>query len=103
LNATFTNPTATTCKLARAASDEIWTIKSGTPTVWTTQGCTTTATVPKQMKIAAGATKIVSMFWNGKLRTSACTETTYAQAGTYRLYGTLDGVKGKVSVFHITG
>lgn len=102
LTGVFTNPTSTTCRLARLASDEIWTIKSGTPTVWTTQGCPGPA-VPAHMKIAAGATKIVSMFWNGKVQNAACKEGATAQAGTYTLHATLDGVTAaKAAVFHIT-
>jgi hypothetical protein len=101
---TFTNPTSTACKLARSASQETWTIKSGSPTIWTTEGCdsSSASSVPKQLKVAAGATKVVSMFWNGHLRASDCKYSDVAKAGTYRLYATLDGVTGTPAIFHIT-
>jgi hypothetical protein len=99
----FTNPTSTTCKLSRTASGEIWTIKSGAPTVWTTQGCPRTA-VPAHMKIAAGGTKQLSLFWDGHVRGADCKDGAVAQAGTYRLYATLDGVTAaNPAIFHITG
>jgi hypothetical protein len=99
----FSNPTSTACKLARSAANEIWTIRSGKPTVWSTKGCPATSSVPKHMKITAGATKTVSIFWNGHVRTSSCQEGGVASAGTYTLHATLDGVVGKPAVFHITG
>jgi hypothetical protein len=100
---TFTNPSSTACKLARSASEETWTIKSGTPTVWTSKGCdSSTSNVAKQLKVGAGATKVVSIFWNGHLRASDCKDSGVAKAGTYRLYATLDGVTGKPAIFHIT-
>jgi hypothetical protein len=99
---TFSNPTTTTCRLARAVSAEIWTIKSGTPTVWTTQGCPGSA-VPAHAKILAGGTRLVSIFWDGHVRGSDCKDAAVAAAGTYRLYATLDGVQQtKPAVFHIT-
>jgi hypothetical protein len=98
----FTNPTSATCRLPRAVSAEIWTIKSGTPTIWTTQGCPGSA-VPAHAKIPAGGTKLVSIFWDGHVRGSDCKDGAVAQAGTYRLYATLDGVQQtKPAIFHIT-
>jgi hypothetical protein len=98
---TFSNP-GPTCRLARSASQEIWTVKSGTPTVWSTQGCPTTEHIPNGMKILQGATKVVQIVWNARLRTSSCTEGGYAQVGTYTLRATLDGVTAQnVAVFHI--
>jgi hypothetical protein len=103
LIAVFSNPTSSACRLTRVAADEIWTIKSGTPTVWTTKGCSSTSTPVKHTKILAGATKTISMFWNGHVRTSSCQPGGVAAAGTYTLHATLDGVVGKTAVFHITG
>lgn len=100
---TFSNPTGTTCKLSRAASDEVWTVTSGPATVWTTQGCPPAQSVPKQLKIQAGATKVVNLQWDGHVRGSSCQDGAVAQAGTYVLHATLDGVKGTKSPFHITG
>jgi hypothetical protein len=97
----FANTTSVGCKLTVAASNEDWTIKSGTAKVWTTQGCST-STVAKQITIRAGATKMVSVFWNGHLLDSGCASGAVATAGTYTLNATLDGVKGKIAVFHIT-
>jgi hypothetical protein len=107
LIATLGNPTGPTCKLARSAANEIWTVKSGPPTVWTTQGCpSTTTSIPKQMKIASGATKRLSMQWNGHLRSSSCQDLGVALAGTYTAMASIDGVAvpaKKAAIFHITG
>lgn len=101
LTATIANSGTTTCKLARLASNEIWTIKSGQPTVWTTQGCATDP-VPAQLKITAGATKQIRTTWNGHLRGADCQDGAVAQPGTYRLYATIDGVKAtNPAIFHI--
>jgi hypothetical protein len=100
---TLANPDGPTCKLARSADQEIWTVKSGTPTVWSTDGCSDDTQVPKSIKLAQGGTKQVSIFWNGKLRTSSCVEGDYAQRGTYVLDATLDGVTAThpLAVFRI--
>jgi hypothetical protein len=100
---TFKNADGPTCKLARSADDEDWTIQSGTPTVWTTHGCSSSDTsIPKSIKITAGGSKIVKTTWDGKLRTSDCTESDVAQPGTYTLHATLDGVAAaSPHVFHI--
>jgi hypothetical protein len=101
LTATLANPGTTTCRLARVVSNEVWTIKSGSPTVWTTQGCSADP-VPPQLKIAAGATKQIHTTWNGHLRGADCTDAAVAQPGTYRLYATIDGVKAaNPAIFHI--
>src|SRR4051794_204607 len=70
LTAVFANNGSTKCKLARSAANEIWTIKSGPATVWTTEGCPESK-VPKQMKITPGVDKTISIFWNGRLRNSS--------------------------------
>jgi hypothetical protein len=101
LIASFANQSSTTCKLARSAANEIWTIKSGSPTVWTTQGCPPESKVPKHLKLPAGATKTIDLFWNGHLRTSSCVEGAVAQPGTYTFDANLDGVEGNTVVFHI--
>jgi hypothetical protein len=100
---TFSNPDGPTCKLARSSDEETWTIKSGTPTVWAT-GCSGDPAVSKSLKIPQGGTRIVHIFWNGRIRTSDCTEGDYAQPGTYTLSATLDGVTSSrpAAVFHIS-
>ena len=100
---TLGNPDGPTCKLARSADEEIWTVKSGTPTVWSTDGCPTETQIPKSIKLPAGSTKQVTIFWNAKLRTSSCVEGDYAQPGTYTLDATIDGVPAShpLAVFHI--
>jgi hypothetical protein len=100
---TFANPNGPTCRLARSAADEDWTVRSGTPTVWTTKGCSNGTKVPASIKLPQGATKQVSIFWNGRLRTSSCVEGSYAQPGEYTLDATLDGVVAShpLAVFHI--
>lgn len=101
LTATLANPGTTTCKLSRSAAAEIWTVKSGTPTIWTTEGCSAGPVAP-HLKIAAGATKQLSIQWNGHLRGSDCNDGAVAQPGTYRLYATIDGVKAaNPAIFHI--
>lgn len=101
LTATFANTGTTACKLTRDVSNEQWTIKSGTPTVWTTKGCPADP-VPAQLKIAAGATKVVHTTWDGHLRGTDCKDASVAQPGTYRLYATIDGIKAaNPAIFHI--
>jgi hypothetical protein len=101
LTATLANPGTTACRLARDVSNEVWTIKSGTPTVWSTQGCSADPVSP-QLKIAAGATKQIHTMWNGHLRGADCKDAAVAQPGTYRLYATIDGVRAaNPSIFHI--
>jgi hypothetical protein len=97
----LSNPTTTACTLSRSPADEIWTVKSGTDTVWTTKGCAS-STPAKQTTLKAGATKTLSIFWDGHRMNSDCSEGDVALAGEYTLHATLDGVKGKVAVFQIT-
>lgn len=97
----FSNPTSTSCRLEMSPSQEIWTVKSGTDKIWTTQGCASSQ-IAKQVKLRAGATKMISTFWDGHRLDPGCAEGAVAQPGEYTLSGTLDGVKGSVAVFHIT-
>ena len=97
----LSNPTTTTCTLSRSPANEIWTVKSGTDTVWSTKGCASTTPV-KTTTLKAGATKTLSIFWDGHRINSDCSEGDVALAGEYTLHATLDGVKGKVAVFQIT-
>jgi len=98
----FANTSSTACTLAVAAATEIWTVKSGSATVWTTQGCTSSKP-GKTITIQPGATKTRSIFWPGHLLASGCGSGAVATAGTYTLSATLDGVKAKkAAVFHIT-
>jgi hypothetical protein len=97
----FANNSSTSCKLSVSPSQEIWTVKSGSAKVWTTQGCTSSA-VAKQLTIRAGATKMVSVFWNGHLLDSGCASGEVASPGTYTLNATLAGLHGATAVFHIT-
>jgi hypothetical protein len=99
----FSNPATTDCTLSVAPSQEIWTIKSGPPTVWTTQGCTA-STPAKTVTIKAGGTKHVSITWDGfRSAPSGCSKGPVATAGEYTLHATLDGVTAPTAaVFHIT-
>jgi hypothetical protein len=99
----FSNPGATACTLSVAPSQEIWTIKSGPPTVWTTKGCTS-STAAKQITIKAGGTKKVSIVWNGfRSADTGCGNGPVATAGEYTLHATLDGVTAPhAAIFHIT-
>lgn len=101
LTGVFTNSTSTACKLTVSPSQEFWTVTSGTDTIWTTRGCTQSQAA-RTIKIAAGATKMVSIFWNGHRLDSGCTEGVAAAPGTYHLSATLDGVTGTKATFHIT-
>ena len=101
LIAVLANTSSTSCRLARSAANEIWTIKSGSPTVWTTQGCPPQSKIPKHMRLTPGTPKTIDMFWNGHLRTSSCVEGAVAQAGTYTFNANIDGVAGNTVVFHI--
>jgi hypothetical protein len=92
LTATLANTGTTDCKLARNVSNEIWTIKSGSPVVWTTKGCSADP-VAASIKVAAGATKQIHTTWNGYIRGPDCKDTTVAAPGHYRLSATIDGVK----------
>jgi hypothetical protein len=100
---TFSNPSTAKCTLSVAPSQEIWIIKSGPPTVWTTQGCTASKPA-KTVTIKAGGTKEVSIFWDGfRSAASGCANGPVATAGEYTLHATLDGVTApKAAVFHIT-
>ncbi|HEX3822952.1 MAG TPA: hypothetical protein VHV79_00620 [Mycobacteriales bacterium] len=99
----FSNPATTACTLSVAPSQEIWTIKSGPPTVWTTHGCTSSK-APKQATIKAGGIKQVSIIWNGfRSAVSGCGNGPVATAGEYTLHATLDGVTAsKAAIFHVT-
>jgi hypothetical protein len=101
LIAAFANNGAAKCKLARSAANEVWTIKSGPATVWTTQGCPESK-VPKQIKLVPGVEKTISIFWNGRLRNSSCQEGAVASAGHYAFDANLDGVPGKEALFTIS-
>jgi hypothetical protein len=103
LTGVFSNPATTACTLSIAPSQEIWTIKSGTPTVWTTHGCTSSK-APKQVTIKAGGVKHVSITWDGfRSAISGCGNGPVATAGEYTLHATLDGVTApKAAIFHIT-
>jgi hypothetical protein len=97
----FSNPSATACLLASSPSTEIWTVKSGPALVWTNKGCTN-ADSTKQLRIEAGGRRQVSIVWDGDRNDSSCTVGAAAQAGTYTLHATLDGVSGPEAVFHFT-
>jgi hypothetical protein len=97
----FSNPGTTACTLEEDPANQVWTVKSGPDLVWTTKGCTQSGTA-KQVTIKAGGTKMVSTFWNGHRLAPNCAIGAVATAGEYTLHGTLDGVKGKIAVFHIT-
>jgi hypothetical protein len=97
----FRNSAATACTLSRDPAGEVWTITSGTDTIWSTKGCASNSTA-KQVTIKAGATKLVSIFWDGDRRDSACAVGAVAQPGEYVLSATLDGVKGQPAIFHVT-
>jgi hypothetical protein len=97
----FSNTASSACTLSVSPSAETWTVKSGPVKIWTTQGCTSSDLV-KQVKIKAGGTKTISTFWDGDRLDPGCAKGPAALRGEYTLSGTLDGVKGKIAVFHIT-
>jgi len=97
----FSNPSTTPCRLTSTPSDETWTITSGSDHIWTTKGCASTLPA-KTIKIKAGGTKSIQMVWDGHRLNSGCTAGSAALPGEYVLHATLDGVKGKPAVFHVT-
>jgi hypothetical protein len=101
LIAAFANNGSVRCKLVRSAASEVWTIKSGPATVWTTEGCPESK-VPKQMKLTPGVEKTISILWNGRLRNSTCQEGAVASAGHYAFDANLDGVPGQEALFTIS-
>jgi hypothetical protein len=98
----FANNTSSACKLTLSPAEEIWTVKTGTALIWTTQGCAA-STPAETVKIRAGATKMVSIFWPGYVQSSDCGRGAVASPGEYTLDATLDGVHAeRRAVFQIT-
>jgi hypothetical protein len=97
----FTNSSSSSCTLDVSPSTETWTVKSGSDTIWTTHGCTSSGAV-KHTTIKAGGTKTRSTIWNGHRLDPDCATGAEALVGEYTLHATLDGVKGQIAVFHIT-
>lgn len=97
----FSNSSSSPCTLDVSPSKEIWTVKSGSDTIWTTHGCTSSGPV-KHTTIKAGGTKTRSTIWDGHRLDPGCATGAAALAGEYTLHATLDGVKGQIAVFHIT-
>jgi len=89
---TFSNTSATACKLTFAPSNETWTVTSGTDQIWTTTGCTSSQ-IAETKTIRPGRTRSVSITWNGKRIAAGCKVGGDIANGTYVLNATLDGIK----------
>lgn len=101
---TITNVSASTCQLTTNPATETWKVKSGAAEWWTTDasgGCTI-SNAPVTKSLAPGATRKVSISWNGYRLLPGCTRGEQAQPGTYVLRATLDGVTAQKAVFHFT-
>ncbi len=97
----FSNPSTSPCRLTSTPSNEAWTITSGSDHIWTTKGCPSTLPA-KTIKIKAGGTKTITTVWDGHRLDTGCAAGSAALPGEYVLHATLDGIKGKPAVFHVT-
>jgi hypothetical protein len=100
----LTNVSSAPCNLTTSPSDEIWTVTTGADRYWTTgpaSGCTPNDVATTKL-LAAGASRTVSITWDGKRLLPGCTpDSTPAAVGTYHLHAKLDGVTAQQVVFAI--
>jgi hypothetical protein len=97
--ATITNVSLTSCKFTSAAANEKWTVWTGPTKFWTTAGCPRSDTSSTK-KLAPQASMQLSITWDGKQLDPGCKAGATAEAGTYVLHATLDGVKAQQVIFH---
>lgn len=99
----LTNVGTSACRLTTSPSTEIWTVTSGADRVWTTgpsAGCPQ-STVATTKVLEAGASRQISISWDGKRLLPGCTAGDPAANGTYHLSAKLDGVHAEQVTFHI--
>lgn len=98
----FSNSGTSSCTLSVAPSREIWTVKSGTDTIWTSKHCVS-SDLAKQVTIKAGGRNTVSTVWDGHRQDPGCASGAVALRGEYTLSATLDGMAAKTAaIFHVT-
>jgi hypothetical protein len=97
----ITNTSAGACKLTVSPSDETWTVTSGADEFWTTGGCPRSK-VATTKTLKAGASRQVSITWDGHRLLPGCTRGDAAEPGTYHLRAKLDGVSAQQVIFHFT-
>jgi hypothetical protein len=98
---TITNMSTASCQLTTSPSNETWTVESGPDHFWTTGGCPRSK-VASAKTLAAGASRKVSITWDGHRLLPGCKPGESASPGTYHLHATLDGVAAEQVTFHFT-
>lgn len=99
--ATLSNVSQATCRLTTSPSNEEWTVTSGAAQWWTTKGCPQPDTSATRA-LKAGASRQVSITWDGHRLDPGCKRGEPAQPGTYHLSATIDGVNAEEVAFHFT-
>jgi Protein of unknown function (DUF4232) len=103
LQVSVRNTGALACVLTESPRTRSWTIVSGTDQVWTTVGCQASSTA-RPTTLKPGAAVHRSMAWNRHRSGKGCTESSVkADAGTYQLTVSVDGITSTTAVFHLTG
>ena len=99
-SATIKNVSLSPCTFTSTAANESWTVITGVDKFWTTAGCPTQDSSSSKV-LQPGATRRLSIQWDGKRLDPGCKPGSEATAGTYRLRATLDGVKARQVIFYI--
>jgi hypothetical protein len=97
----LTNTSTAACKLTTSPSDEDWTVTSGADRFWTTAGCPR-SDLASTKTLAAGASREVTITWDGRRLEPGCAPGDPAAPGTYHLHAKLDGVSAEQVTFHFT-
>jgi len=101
LSGVFSNPSTTACKIVASPAKQVWRVMSGTDLIWTTKGCASAVT-GRTIKLEPGATKTISIVWDGRRIDPGCTAGATALPGEYVLHAKIAGITGKIAVFHVT-
>ena len=97
----ITNVSALPCQLTTSPSDETWTVSSGPASWWTTGGCPRSKVSATKL-LSPGASRTVTVVWDGHRLEPGCSSGGAALPGTYHLDATLDGVAAQQVTFHFT-
>jgi hypothetical protein len=91
------------CRFPTALSTRTWRILSGVDEVWSTADCPRSS-AGKSVRLEAGGQITYVLPWDRFRSTPGCAVAgAPAQPGTYRLYVTIDGARGRPVVFHLAG